>query len=163
MKNETASPRLAIPTEPITALIEEIEKVYVGRRDRVELALVALLAGGHLIIEDVPGVGKTMLANTIAAAVDCEFRRIQFTPDLLPMDILGSNVFNQKAGEFEFREGPVFANIILADEINRAPPKTQSALLECMQERQITIEGKTYALPGPFMVLATQNPIELEG
>ncbi len=163
MKNETASPRLAIPTEPITALIEEIEKVYVGRRDRVELALVALLAGGHLIIEDVPGVGKTMLANTIAAAVDCEFRRIQFTPDLLPTDLLGVNIYDESQSRFVFKRGPLFANIILADEINRTTPKTQSCLLEAMSEYQITVDGVTHPLPQPFCVLATQNPFEFEG
>ncbi len=163
MKNQTGPSRLTIPTEPITALIEEIEKVYVGRRDRVELALVALLAGGHLLIEDVPGVGKTILANTIASAVDCEFRRIQFTPDLLPTDLLGVNIYDESQSRFVFKRGPLFANIILADEINRTTPKTQSCLLEAMNEYQITVDGVAHPLPQPFCVLATQNPFEFEG
>lgn len=153
---------------------KDVEKVYkkiskelsanvVGKTDVIENIFIALLADGHVLLEGVPGIAKTYIARNFSASLGCDFKRIQFTPDLLPMDILGSNVFNQKSGEFEFREGPIFANIILADEINRAPPKTQSALLECMQERQVTIEGKTNALPRPFMVLATQNPIELEG
>jgi len=141
----------------------ELSEVIVGKKDIIQNIFIALLADGHALLEGVPGIAKTYIAKNFSTTLGCKFRRIQFTPDLLPMDILGSNVFNQKSGRFEFREGPVFANIILADEINRAPPKTQSALLECMQERQVTIEGKTYILPAPFLVLATQNPIELEG
>jgi MoxR-like ATPase len=152
-----------VSMELLGDLIGEIEKVYVGRRDRVEMALVALLAGGHLIIEDVPGVGKTMLANTIAAAVDCEFRRIQFTPDLLPTDLLGVNIYDENERRFVFKRGPLFANIILADEINRTTPKTQSCLLEAMNEYQITVDGVVHPLPRPFCVLATQNPFEFEG
>jgi MoxR-like ATPase len=151
------------PIELLGKLIDEIEKVYVGRRDRVELALVSLLAGGHLIIEDVPGVGKTVLANTIAAALDCEFRRIQFTPDLLPTDLLGVNIYDENERRFVFKRGPLFANIILADEINRTTPKTQSCLLEAMNEYQITVDGVVHPLPRPFCVLATQNPFEFEG
>ena len=125
--------------------------------------MVALLAEGHLILEDFPGVGKTLLAKSLARSIDCRFARIQFTPDLLPGDVTGVSIFNQKTGEFEFRPGPIFANIVLADEINRASPKTQSSLLECMQERQATIDSVTYRIAPPFMVIATQNPIEYEG
>jgi MoxR-like ATPase len=163
MSSNPQPARLDIPTKSIGNLIAEIEKVYVGRRDRVELALVALLAGGHLIIEDVPGVGKTMLANTIASALECEFRRIQFTPDLLPADLLGLNIYDESKGRFVFKRGPLFANIILADEINRTTPKTQSCLLEAMNEYQITVDGVAHPLPRPFCVLATQNPFEFEG
>ncbi|MDO8672961.1 MAG: MoxR family ATPase [Dehalococcoidia bacterium] len=148
----------------VAALIRDsIEKVIVGKSDAVELALVALLCEGHVLIEDVPGIGKTMLAKSIARSVGCTFRRIQFTPDLLPSDITGISMYNQKSGEFEYRPGPVLSQIVLADEINRATPRTQSALLECMEERQITVEGETKPLPRPFLVMATQNPIELEG
>lgn len=136
---------------------------FLGKDEAVEMCVVTLLAGGHLMIEDFPGVGKTLVAKSLARCVDCRFSRIQFTPDLLPSDITGVNVFNQGTGEFEFRPGPVFANIVLADEINRASPKTQSSLLECMQERQVTVENVTYPLERPFMVIATQNPIEYEG
>jgi MoxR-like ATPase len=129
----------------------------------LQFSVLCLLAEGHLIIEDFPGVGKTSLAKALARSVDCAFSRLQFTPDLLPSDVTGVNVFNQRSNEFEFRPGPVFANILLVDEINRASPKTQSALLECMQERQVTIDGVSYQLPPPFMVMATQNPIEYEG
>jgi len=140
-----------------------VERVVRGKRDEIRLALVALVAEGHLLIEDVPGVGKTMLAKAIARSIDCSFRRIQFTPDMLPTDITGVNVFNQEHGDFEFKPGAVFANIVLGDEINRASPKTQSALLECMEERQVTIDAETHVLGTPFMVIATQNPVEHEG
>jgi len=140
-----------------------VEKVVQGKHREIRLALVALVAEGHVLIEDVPGVGKTMLAKAIARSIDCSFRRIQFTPDLLPTDVTGVNVFNQERGDFEFRPGAIFANIVLGDEINRASPKTQSALLECMEERQVTIDTETYQLGQPFMVIATQNPIEHEG
>jgi MoxR-like ATPase len=140
-----------------------VERVIQGKTAEVRLALITLAAEGHLLIEDVPGVGKTMLAKAIARSVDCSFRRIQFTPDLLPTDVTGVNVFNQERGDFEFRPGAIFANIVLADEINRASPKTQSALLESMEERQVTVDTVTYRLDPPFMVIATQNPIEHEG
>jgi MoxR-like ATPase len=142
---------------------ENIGRVIVGRDEVVELALVALLADGHILIEDVPGTGKTTLAKSIAASVGCSFKRIQFTPDLMPSDVTGIHYYNQKSSEFEFRPGPIIANIVLADEINRATPRTQSALLEAMEERQVTIDGVTMPLPAPFLVLATQNPVELEG
>lgn len=140
-----------------------IASVVVGKEDAVEKLLVALLAGGHVLIEDVPGVGKTTLVNAVARSIGCSFSRIQFTPDLLPSDITGVTIFNMKLGEFEFKQGPIKANMVLADEINRGSPKTQSSLLEAMQEKQITVDGNTYRLPEPFMVLATQNPIEYEG
>jgi MoxR-like ATPase len=144
-------------------IADNIERVIQGKHDEVRLSLVCLIAEGHLLIEDVPGVGKTMLAKSIARSIDCSFRRIQFTPDLLPMDVTGVNVYNQERGDFEFKPGAVFANIVLADEINRASPKTQSALLESMEERQVTVDTVTYHLGSPFMVIATQNPIEHEG
>ena len=144
-------------------VIANVEKVIVGKHAEVRLALVALLCQGHLLIEDVPGTGKTSLAKAIAKSLGCTFRRIQFTPDLLPSDVTGLSIFNQKTHEFEFRPGPIMAQIVLADEINRATPKTQSALLECMEERQATIDGVTYPMPDPFLVIATQNPIEYEG
>ncbi|MBB3040339.1 AAA family ATPase [Nocardioides soli] len=140
-----------------------IERVIEGKPDVVHSTLVVLLAEGHLLIEDVPGVGKTMLSKTLARSIDCSVRRIQFTPDLLPSDVTGVSVFNQNTREFEFRPGGVFANIVVGDEINRASPKTQSALLECMEERQVTVDNSTYQLEQPFMVIATQNPIEMEG
>jgi MoxR-like ATPase len=146
-----------------TSVLENIQQVVQGKEHEIRLALVCLLAEGHLLIEDVPGVGKTMLAKSVARSIDCSFRRIQFTPDLLPTDITGVNVFNQERGDFEFKPGAIFANIVLGDEINRASPKTQSALLESMEERQVTIDTVTYQLGTPFMVIATQNPIEHEG
>ncbi len=140
-----------------------VESVIEGKAEAVRLALTVLLAEGHVLIEDVPGVGKTMLAKALARSTDCSVRRIQFTPDLLPSDITGVSAYNQERREFEFKPGPVFANIVVGDEINRASPKTQSALLECMEERQVTVDGTTYPLAPPFMVIATQNPIEMEG
>jgi MoxR-like ATPase len=142
---------------------ENVQKVIVGKDDVINLAMVGVLCEGHILLEDVPGIGKTTLARSLAASLGCSFRRIQFTPDLLPSDITGINWFNQKTQEFEFRPGPVITQILLADEINRATPRTQSALLEAMQEQQVTIDGVTHALPRPFIVLATQNPVELEG
>jgi MoxR-like ATPase len=142
---------------------ENVQKVIVGKDEVINLALVGVLCEGHILLEDVPGIGKTTLARALAASLGCSFKRIQFTPDLLPSDVTGINWFNQKAMEFEFRPGPVITQILLADEINRATPRTQSALLEAMQEKQITIDGVTHALPRPFLVMATQNPVELEG
>ena len=148
----------------VTGLVRAgIEQVIEGKPEVARLAMVVLLAEGHLLIEDVPGVGKTMLSKTLARTIDCSVRRIQFTPDLLPSDVTGVSVFNQDSREFEFRPGGVFANIVVGDEINRASPKTQTALLECMEERQVTVDGSTYHLESPFMVIATQNPIEMEG
>ncbi len=144
-------------------VVENVERVIVGKHREVELAVVALLCRGHILIEDVPGVGKTMLAKAIARSLGCAFKRIQFTPDLLPSDVTGVSIYNQRTSTFEFRPGPVIAQIVLADEINRATPKTQSALLEAMEERQVTVDGVTYQLPEPFLVMATQNPIEYEG
>jgi MoxR-like ATPase len=140
-----------------------VEQVIVGKSDAVRLTLIAVVCRGHILIEDVPGVGKTVLAKSIAKSIGCSFKRIQFTPDLLPSDVTGVSVFNQKTDNFEFRAGPVMSQIVLADEINRATPKTQSALLEAMEESQVTVDGVTYPLPDPFLVLATQNPIEYEG
>ena len=144
-------------------VIANVERVIVGKHEEVRLALVALLCQGHLLIEDVPGTGKTVLAKAIARSLGCTFRRIQFTPDLLPSDVTGLSIYNQKTQEFEFKPGPIMAQVVLADEINRATPKTQSSLLEAMEERQATIDGVTYKMPDPFLVIATQNPIEYEG
>ena len=144
-------------------IVENVEKVIIGKRASVQTTILGLLCQGHMLIEDVPGTGKTVLAKSIAKSVGCKFRRIQFTPDMLPTDVTGVSVFNQKTREFEFRPGPIHAQIVLADEINRATPKTQSSLLEAMEERQVTVDGDTYKLEPPFMVLATQNPIEYEG
>ena len=144
-------------------VIANVERVIVGKHAEVRLALVALLCRGHVLIEDVPGTGKTVLAKEIAKSLGCTFRRIQFTPDLLPSDVTGLSIYNQKTQEFEFRPGPIMSQVVLADEINRATPKTQSALLECMEERQATVDGTTWAMPDPFLVIATQNPIEYEG
>ncbi len=147
----------------ILEIVNNIEKVIIGKREAVELAVIAVISQGHLLIEDAPGVGKTMLARSLARSVSCSFKRIQFTPDMLPGDITGVSVYNQKANDFEFRAGPIMAQIVLADEINRATPKVQSALLEPMEEKQITVDGITYDTPVPFHVLATQDPIEYEG
>jgi MoxR-like ATPase len=144
-------------------LIENIENVIVGKRETVEFSVITLLCQGHLLIEDVPGVGKTMLARSVARSIGCSFSRIQFTPDMLPSDVTGVSIFNQVSREFEYRPGPIIEQIVLADEINRATPKTQAALLEAMEERQVTVDGVTHFLPKPFMVMATQNPIEYEG
>ena len=144
----------------IGRVVENVERVIVGHHDAIEDILIVVLARGHLLLEDVPGVGKTMLARSIAASVDCSFKRAQFTPDLLPADVTGVNVFDQRSQEFEFQPGPVFANVVLADEINRAPPKTQAALLEAMEEQQVTVDGDTRSLPDPFLVIATQNDVE---
>jgi len=144
-------------------ILANVQKVIIGKEEEIGLAVVCLLCAGHLLIEDVPGVGKTMLARSLAKSTGCEFKRIQFTPDILPSDVTGVSVYNQKSGDFEFRPGPIVAEIVLADEINRATPKTQSALLEAMEEGRVTVDGVTRDLPKPFMVLATQNPIEYEG
>ncbi len=155
--------RLAEARTVVEDVARSVERVISGKPDAIRLSLVALLAEGHLLIEDVPGVGKTMLAKALARSIDCSMRRIQFTPDLLPGDVTGVSVFDQRTSTFEFRPGAVFANIVLGDEINRASPKTQSALLEAMEEQQVTVDGRTYPLPQPFMVIATQNPVEMEG
>jgi MoxR-like ATPase len=147
----------------LSTLTKNIEKVIVGKKHAIHLAIITLLCRGHLLIEDVPGLGKTMLARSLSQSLALRFKRVQFTPDLLPSDITGVSIFNQKMNEFEFKPGPVFTNILLADEINRATPRTQSSLLECMEESQVTADGKTYRMPHVFMVIATQNPIELQG
>ena len=151
------------PNPALTQALAALDRVILGKPEAVRLALACLLARGHLLIEDVPGVGKTVLAKALARSVSCSVRRIQFTPDLLPSDITGVSVYNQVDREFEFKPGAVFANIVIGDEINRGSPKTQSALLECMEERQVTVDGVSYQLPPPFMVVATQNPVEMEG
>src|SRR5512136_2031750 len=147
----------------VAKIIGNVEQVIVGKRDTIELLVVALLCEGHVLIEDVPGVGKTMLARSMAVSLGGQFKRLQCTPDLLPNDVTGVSIFNQQTAQFEFRPGPIFVNILLADEVNRATPRTQSALLEAMQEQQVTVDGVSRALPRPFLVLATQNPIEYEG
>jgi len=166
MVNTRQAPASLIVTEAYRAaadIITNISKVIIGKPEAVKLAVIAVLSGGHLLIEDSPGVGKTMLARALARSLECSFKRIQFTPDMLPGDITGTTIYNQKTGDFEFRPGPVMAQIVLADEINRATPKVQSALLECMEERQISVDGVTHPMPAPFHVLATQNPVEYEG
>lgn len=155
--------KLDHPHQMIERLINNIEKVLIGKKQIVELSVVALLAKGHVLLEDVPGVGKTLLVRSLARSIGGEFKRLQFTPDLLPTDVTGVSIFNQKTMEFEFRQGPIFANVILADEINRTSPKTQSALLEAMEEHSVTVDGITYQLAKPFFVMATQNPLEYEG
>lgn len=147
----------------ISEIMNEISKVIVGKEDVIKMVMLGILSDGHILIEDYPGLAKTLIAKSFAMCLGCDFKRVQFTPDLLPADITGTYVFDQKSAEFFFRPGPIFTNILLADEINRAPPKTQAALLEAMQEKQVTLEGKTYPLKSPFIVVATQNPIELEG
>lgn len=154
---------MGLHNNKLPEVMNNVSKVIIGKKEVTEKILVALLCGGHVLLEDVPGVGKTTLVHAIAKSIGCTFKRIQFTPDLVPSDITGLTVYNMKRGEFEYKQGPIVSNIILADEINRSSPKTQSSLLEAMQERQVTVDGSTYKLPQPFMVLATQNPIEYEG
>ncbi|WP_228046339.1 AAA family ATPase [Saccharopolyspora montiporae] len=161
--DDTRPPGVDALHSTIQRITANIEQVLVGKPEVVRVALITLLSEGHLLLEDVPGVGKTSLAKALARSIDCSVSRIQFTPDLLPSDITGVSVYNRRAENFEFRSGPVFANIVVGDEINRASPKTQSALLECMEEHQVTVDGETYRLREPFMVIATQNPVEMEG
>ncbi len=157
------SPEISPVKQAADRLLQNVGRVIVGKKETIELVLVALLCEGHVLIEDVPGIGKTMLAKAVAKSLGCSFKRIQSTPDLLPSDVTGLHYFNQKTSEFDFRPGPVMANVVLVDEINRATPRTQSCLLECMQEQQVTIDLETIPLPRPFLVIATQNPVELEG
>jgi MoxR-like ATPase len=157
------APRISEAADAITAVVRNLQRVVHASEETLRMVVLCLVAEGHLIIEDFPGVGKTMLAKALARSLDCDFSRMQFTPDLLPSDVTGVNVFSQRSNEFEFRPGPVFANLVLVDEVNRASPKTQSALLECMEERQVTVDGVSYPLGRPFVVMATQNPIEYEG
>jgi MoxR-like ATPase len=162
----TTTPALLSPTDAaanMAAILDELERAVVGKRDVLELVLLGLVADGHVLLDDLPGVAKTLTARSLAQVTNLSFSRIQFTPDLLPADITGSTVFEAANGEFRFRPGPVFGNLVLGDEVNRAPAKTQAALLEAMQERQVTVDGTTYRLPRPFLVVATQNPIEHEG
>ena len=163
MANETAGPRFERAREAADRVVAEVRKVFVGPRERIEALLIALIAPGHVLLEGVPGVAKTTLVKTFARTLDLSFSRIQFTPDLLPADVTGTYVFDPNSGRFALRQGPVFAHIVLGDEINRAPAKTQAAMLEAMQEEQVTLEGETCPLPSPFLVLATENPIEHEG
>ena len=162
MARQTAEPAAEF-ADAFSTIVDNIERVIQGKIEVIQLTLLCLLAEGHLLVEDVPGVGKTSLAKALAASIKCSFGRVQFTPDLLPSDVVGVNVFNRETSDFEYRPGPIFANIVLGDEINRASPKTQSALLEAMAENQVTVDGTTYRLESPFMVIATQNPIEHEG
>lgn len=163
MSNQALNTRFDDWNDELKTVVDNVAKVIVGKEDVIRLVFVALLAGGHCLIEDVPGVGKTMLVRAFARSLGCDFRRIQFTPDLLPSDVSGVSIYNQKTQEFEFRPGPVFGQVVLADEINRTSPKTQSALLEALEERSVSADGVTYRLPTPFFVLATENPIEFEG
>ena len=163
LKEESPSAAVQLIRTLGERVIANVEQVIVGKDDAVRLTLIAVLSRGHVLIEDVPGVGKTVLTKAIARSIGCTFKRIQFTPDLLPSDVTGVSIYNQKTGNFEYRPGPIFSQFVLADEINRATPKTQSALLEAMEEAQITVDGTTYRLPNPFLVMATQNPIEYEG
>jgi MoxR-like ATPase len=161
--NNAGSPKISVVQEAGARIASNIERVIEGKRSAITVGIAVLLAEGHLLIEDVPGVGKTKFAKALARSIDCSVRRVQFTPDLLPSDITGVSVYNSEERDFEFKPGPVFANIVVGDEINRASPKTQAALLECMEEQQVTVDGVTYGLEAPFMVLATQNPIDMEG
>ena len=163
MTTTAAPPTLADVAAMAASVRENVGRVIVGREQVLDHTLAAILSEGHILLDDVPGLGKTMLAKSFARSIGCSFRRIQFTPDLLPSDVTGVNIYNQKSGEFEFRAGPLLAQLVLADEINRASPRTQAALLEAMEERQLTVEGETMAMPRPFLVIATQNPVELEG
>ncbi len=163
MTTSAAPPTLADVAAMAASVRENVGRVIVGREQVLDHTLAAILSEGHILLDDVPGLGKTMLAKSFARSIGCTFRRIQFTPDLLPSDVTGVNIYNQKSGEFEFRAGPLLAQLVLADEINRASPRTQAALLEAMEERQLTVEGETMAMPRPFLVIATQNPVELEG
>jgi MoxR-like ATPase len=163
VQTATAGQPIAWAHRTAAEIIDNVSKVIIGKTESIKLAVITIMSGGHLLIEDAPGVGKTMLARALALSLECSFKRLQFTPDMLPGDITGTTIYNQKTGDFEFRPGPVIAQIVLADEINRATPKVQSALLECMEEHQISVDGVTHRMPVPFHVLATQNPIEYEG